>query len=279
MENIAFYKMSGSGNDFIIIDNRKRIVDEAGLMNFVASVCRRKMSVGADGLILIENADAVDFKWRFFNSDGSVAEMCGNGARCAARFAHIKGIAGTEMSFETEAGIIHAKVAKNQVKIKMPDPADLKTDYALELENSTLSVSSVNTGVPHVVVEADNIDDIEVVKLGREIRFHDVFDPAGTNVNFVCLQNDDIVAIRTYERGVEDETLACGTGAIACAIVISYKKKIKSPVKVMTRSGGYLYIYYKVKQGRFYDIFLEGDARIIYKAQLWEDAWKRSERK
>lgn len=279
MENIAFYKMSGSGNDFIIIDNRKRIVDEAGLMNFVASVCRRKMSVGADGLILIESADAVDFKWRFFNSDGSVAEMCGNGARCAARFAYIKGIAGTEMSFETEAGIIHAKVAKDQVKIKMPDPTDLKTDYALELENSTLSVSSVNTGVPHVVVEADNIDDIEVVKLGREIRFHDVFDPAGTNVNFVYLQNDDIVAIRTYERGVEDETLACGTGAIACAIVISYKKKIKSPVKVMTRSGGYLYIYYKVKQGRFYDIFLEGDARIIYKAQLWEDAWKRSEGK
>lgn len=279
MENIDFYKMSGSGNDFIIIDNRKRIVDEAGLMNFVANVCRRKMSVGADGLILIESADAVDFKWRFFNSDGSVAEMCGNGARCAARFAYIKGIAGTEMSFETEAGIIHAKVAKDQVKIKMPDPTDLKTDYALELENSTLSVSSVNTGVPHVVVEVDNIDDIEVVKLGREIRFHDVFDPAGTNVNFVCLQNDDIVAIRTYERGVEDETLACGTGAIACAIVISYKKKIKSPVKVMTRSGGYLYIYYKVKQGRFYDIFLEGDARIIYKAQLWEDAWKRSEGK
>ena len=279
MENIDFYKMSGSGNDFIIIDNRKRIVDEASLINFVASVCRRKMSVGADGLILIESADAVDFKWRFFNSDGSVAEMCGNGARCAARFAYIKGIAGTEMSFETEAGIIHAKVAKDQVKIKMPDPTDLKTDYALELENSTLSVSSVNTGVPHVVVEVDNIDDIEVVKLGREIRFHDVFDPAGTNVNFVCLQNDDIVAIRTYERGVEDETLACGTGAIACAIVISYKKKIKSPVKVMTRSGGYLYIYYKVKQGRFYDIFLEGDARIIYKAQLWEDAWKRSEGK
>ena len=279
MENIDFYKMSGSGNDFIIIDNRKRIVDESDLMNFVANVCRRKMSVGADGLILIENADAVDFKWRFFNSDGSVAEMCGNGARCAARFAYINGIVGAEMSFETKAGIIHAKVARDQVKIKMPDPTDLKTDYALELENSTLSVSSVNTGVPHVVIEADNIDDIEVVKLGREIRFHDVFDPAGTNVNFVCLQNDDIVAIRTYERGVEDETLACGTGAIASAIVISYKKKIKSPVKVMTRSGGYLYIYYKVKQGRFYDIFLEGDARIIYKAQLWEDAWKRSEGK
>ncbi len=279
MEKIDFYKMSGSGNDFIIIDNRNMVVNEAGLTNFVASVCRRKMSVGADGLILIENADAVDFKWRFFNSDGSVAEICGNGTRCAARFAYINGIAGSEMSFETEAGIIHAQVAKDQVKIKMPDPADLETDYTLELENSTLSVSSVNTGVPHVVVEADNIDDIEIVKLGREIRFHDVFDSAGTNVNFVCLQNDDIVAIRTYERGVEDETLACGTGAIACAIVMANKTKIKSPVKVMTRSGGYLYIYYKEKQGRFYDIYLEGDARIIYKAQLWEDAWKRSEGK
>lgn len=274
MGNINFYKMSGSGNDFIIIDNRKVIVDEAGLVNFVASVCRRKMSVGADGLILIENADAVDFKWRFFNSDGSVAEMCGNGARCAARFAYLKGIAGAEMSFETAAGIIHAKVAEDQVKINMPDPADLKTDYPLELEKSTLSVSSVNTGVPHVVVEVDNIDDIQVVALGREIRFHEVFAPAGTNVNFVSLQNDGIVAIRTYERGVEDETLACGTGAIASAIVISYKNKLKSPIKVMTRSGGYLNIYYELKQGRFYDIFLEGDARIIYKAQLWEDAWK-----
>ena len=159
----------------------------------------------------------------------------------------------------------------------MTEASDLSVDYTLELEKGPLSVSSVNTGVPHVVVETNNIDDIEVFKLGREIRFHDVFDPAGTNVNFVCLQNDDIIAIRTYERGVEDETLACGTGAIACAIVISYKKKIKSPVKVMTRSGEYLYIYYKVKQGRFYDIFLEGGACIIYKAQLWEDAWKRSE--
>jgi len=279
MEKIDFYKMSGSGNDFIIIDNRNMVVNEAGLTNFIASVCRRKMSVGADGLILIENADAVDFKWRFFNSDGSVAEMCGNGARCAARFAYLNGIAGSEMSFETKAGIVHAKVAKDRVKIKMPDPADLKTDYTLELENSTLSVSSVNTGVPHVVVEADNIDDIEIVKMGREIRFHDVFAPAGTNVNFVCLQNDDIVAIRTYERGVEDETLACGTGAIACAIVMANKAKIKSPANVMTRSGGCLYIHYKEKQGRFYDILLEGDARIIYKAQLWEDAWKRSEGK
>ncbi|OEU67213.1 MAG: diaminopimelate epimerase [Desulfobacterales bacterium PC51MH44] len=274
MKKIEFYKMSGSGNDFIIIDNRNKVVDEADLPNFIAKVCTRKMSVGADGFILVENADDVDFKWRFFNSDGSVAEMCGNGARCAARFVYLNGIAGPDMSFETEAGIVHAQVADDRVKIKMPDPTDLKTDYTLELEKSSLSISSINTGVPHVMIVADKIDAVEVVKVGREIRFHEAFAPAGTNVNFVCPQKNDSIAIRTYERGVEDETLACGTGAVAAAIVMAYKSKIKSPVNVLTRSGEYLNIYYQEKQGKFYDIYLEGDARIIYRAQLWEDAWK-----
>ena len=274
MKKIDFYKMSGSGNDFIIIDNRNKVIGETDLSNFVAKVCRRKMSVGADGFILVENADATDFKWRFFNSDGSVAEMCGNGARCTARFAYLNKIAGPKMSFETEAGIIHAQVVDERVKIKMPDPVNLKTDYNLELENRSLSISSINTGVPHVVIVKDKIDDIEVVKVGREIRFHDVFAPAGTNVNFVCPQEGDIISIRTYERGVEDETLACGTGAVASAIVMACKTNIKSPVNILTRSGEYLNIYYQEKEGEYCDINLEGDARIIYKAQLWEDSWK-----
>jgi len=274
MKQIDFYKMSGSGNDFIIVDNRKKIVDETDLANFVARVCRRKLSVGADGFILLEDTDAVDFKWQFFNSDGSVAEMCGNGARCAARFAYINQIAGTDMSFETAAGIIHAQVSGDLVKINMPDPADLKTDYGLDLQDSSMSVSSINTGVPHVVITVDNIDDAEVVKLGREIRFHDKFAPAGTNVNFVRLQEDGYVAIRTYERGVEDETLACGTGAIAAAIVTAYQAKIQSPVNVLTRGGETLKVYYQEQDGLFSDIYLEGDARIIYKGRLCEDAWK-----
>ena len=274
MKHIEFFKASGSGNDFIIIDNRDKIINEKNLKNFVANVCRRKMSVGADGLILVERSDLVDFKWRFFNSDGSQPEMCGNGARCAARFAYLNKIAGSKMSFETIAGIVSAEVKNDRVKIKITDPSDLKTDYIINLENGPISLSSVNTGVPHVVIAVLNLDDVEVVRLGREIRFHKRYAPSGTNVNFICKQKEGMVAIRTYERGVEDETLACGTGAVAAAVVTASLSGMKSPIKVRTRSGNSLYVYFKEKEGKYYDTYLEGDARIIYKGELWEDAWK-----
>jgi len=273
MRHIEFYKASGSGNDFIIIDNRDEIINEKNLRDFVANVCRRKISVGADGLILVEHSDLVDFKWRFFNSDGNPAEMCGNGARCVARFAYLNRIAGSKMSFETEAGIVSAEVSNDMVKIKMPDPVDLRIDYSLELKDSPLIISSVNTGVPHVVIIIDSIEDVDVINLGKEIRFHERFAPVGTNVNFICPQQDSVVAIRTYERGVEDETLACGTGAIAGAIVTSFKFGTESPVRVITKSGESLYIYYNENNGKFYDVYLEGDARIIYRGELREDAW------
>jgi len=273
MRHIEFYKASGSGNDFIIIDNRDEIINEKNLRDFVANVCRRKISVGADGLILVEHSDLVDFKWRFFNSDGNPAEMCGNGARCVARFAYLNRIAGSKMSFETEAGIVSAEISNDMVKIKMPDPVDLRIDYSLELKDSPLIISSVNTGVPHVVIIIDSIEDVDVINLGKEIRFHERFAPVGTNVNFICPQQDGVIAIRTYERGVEDETLACGTGAIAGAIVTSFKFGTESPVRVITKSGESLYIYYNENNGKFYDVYLEGDARIIYRGELREDAW------
>jgi len=273
MPHITFYKFSGTGNDFIIIDNRKRIVEEKGLPDFVAKVCRRKMSVGADGLILIENSDIADFRWRFFNSDGSTAEMCGNGARCAARFAYMNGIAGTEMSFETLAGIISARIIADQVKIKMTDPGDIR-DYSIETENGSLSVSSINTGVPHAVIVTEDIESAQVLRQGREIRFHKAFAPAGTNVNFVSRQSEGSIANRTYERGVEDETLACGTGCVAAAIVTAYKTGTLSPIRVLTGSGGYLTVHYEQEKGRFFNVYLEGDARIIYKGELYEDAWQ-----
>lgn len=266
--------MSGSGNDFIIIDNRNNIVDENDLSNFIVNVCRRKMSVGADGVILVENTDNADFKWRFFNSDGSVAEMCGNGARCVARFAYLNNISGSNMSFETLAGLVNAEVIEERVKVKMTDPFDLETDITIELKNGLTSIYSINTGVPHVVMVKNSIDDIDIVKIGREIRYHDRFSPAGTNVNFVCRVKDNTIAIRTYERGVEDETLACGTGAAASAIVMAHKMKLDAPLSVLTRSGEYLNIFFKEQEGQYYDIYLEGDARIIYKGQLLEDAWK-----
>ncbi|MFO7667538.1 MAG: diaminopimelate epimerase [Desulfobacterales bacterium] len=274
MKKLTFFKMSGSGNDFILIDNRNNVVDENNLTSFIRNVCRRKMSAGADGLILIENSDSADFKWRYYNSDGGRAEMCGNGARCAARFAYLNKIAGSEMSFVTDAGIVRARVRGARVKVKMVDPSDFKQDYSIELKDGPLTLSSVNTGVPHVVITMDSIDDVDVVGTGREIRLHKKFAPAGTNVNFITRVKNGTFSIRTYERGVEDETLACGTGSIASALVTAFKEKVDSPLNVVTRSGGVLTIYYNEDNGRFYDIYLEGDARVIYKGRLWEDAWQ-----
>ncbi len=274
MEPISFYKMSGSGNDFIIVDNRNKVVEETDLPVFISRICRRKISVGADGFILIESSDKADFKWRFYNSDGSKAEMCGNGARCAARFAFVNGIAGDNLSFETEAGVVRGQVKEDRAKVKMPDPADLRLDYTIELENGPVTVCSVNTGVPHVVISQETIEDVNVFELGREIRFHDAFTPAGTNVNFISQRKQGQLAIRTYERGVEDETLACGTGSIAAALVTACKANWKSPISLLTRSGETLIIYFNKDDRVFNDIYLEGDARIIYSAQLREDAWK-----
>lgn len=273
MNPITFSKMSGSGNDFIVIDNRSCSIDDINLSQFITSVCRRKMSVGADGLILIEPSDKADFRWRFYNSDGSRAEMCGNGARCAARFAYVNGITGENMTFETDAGIISGQVNADRAKVKMPDPTDLRLDYSIELAMGALPVSSINTGVPHVVIMQDGIEEIDVFGLGREIRNHEAFAPAGTNVNFICQQGSGCLAIRTYERGVEDETLACGTGSIASALVASVKLNWTSPIHLVTRSQESLTIHFAEDNGNFSNVYLEGDARIIYTAQLGEEAW------
>lgn len=274
MESIPFYKMSGSGNDFIIIDNREAVVPEAQLTRLVIGACRRKMSVGADGLIFIERSDNLDFKWRFFNADGSLPDMCGNGARCAARFAFMHGIADRQMAFETLAGTIEASVDDDSVKIRMTEPRDLKTGTILELEGTPTAVGSINTGVPHVVMVVDDIEAVAVVKTGRLIRYHPNFAPDGTNVNFVAVDNSGTILIRTYERGVEDETLACGTGNVAAALILAHERGLSSPVVLTTRSGGKLTVHFDEQAGRFQDVFLEGDARVIYRGDLWEEAWR-----
>jgi len=272
LNNSLFYKMSGSGNDFIIIDNRDQMIKAKGLPDFVKKICRRRISVGADGLILLEKSDKVDFKWRFFNSDGSQAEMCGNGARCAARFAFLHRIAGKNMSFETAAGIISAQIQGDLVKIKLTDPTDYRADYQIKLANGLQNISSINTGVPHVVIFCENLEKIEVNKLGKEIRYHKIFQPEGTNINFICRLSDKTFAMRTYERGVEGETLACGTGAVACAIDMAKKFSLKAPIQIITQSTSELIIYFNERKGSFKEIYLKGDARVIYKAKLGDDA-------
>jgi diaminopimelate epimerase len=271
---IEFFKMSGSGNDFILIDNREYSLPAADVTGFVKRICEPKVSVGADGLILIEHSDRVDFRWRFFNADGSEVDMCGNGGRCAARFACLKGIAGTSMSFETGAGIIDAEVRGDTVKLRLTDPHSLIIDETIDLEGKPLSVSSINTGVPHVVHYAGNLDVFDVFNTGRLIRYHRHYQPAGTNANFVNVTDRHALRIRTYERGVEDETLACGTGSVAAALISSRKGCVDSPVTVTVKSGETLTIYFDKTQTGFEKVYLEGKASVVYEGRLWEEAYK-----
>ena len=274
MDNIDFYKMSGSGNDFIIIDNREGILKDVDLSEFITNVCRRRLSAGADGMILIENSKEMDFQWRFFNSDGSRAEMCGNGARCAARFAFLNGIAGPEMVFGTDAGPIQATVKAEKVKVRMTDPFEYKRLLVLAVNGRKIKMSSINTGVPHAVIRVDDIDAVDVVGIGQRVRRHAEFAPAGTNVNFICPQSDGRIAIRTYERGVEGETLACGTGAVAGALVHAMHTGADAPLDMITRSGSCLTIYFKPGGAVCNDVYMEGDARVVYTAGLTPDAWQ-----
>jgi len=270
---IPFMKMSGSGNDFILIDHREPILGEEEMKAFARKVCQRRVSVGADGLILIERSEKADFKWRFFNADGSEAEMCGNGGRCAARFAWLKGIAGSSLTFETIAGILSAQVEGKRVKLEMTRPYGLKIDETILIEGKKQTLSSINTGVPHAVIFLEDLKGVDVVKAGRAIRYHSNFAPSGTNANFVRVENPSRLSVRTYERGVEDETLACGTGVVASALVSAYKGLVKSPVSVKTSGGEILTVYFEIEAREVKRVFFEGDVHIIYEAEMWEEAY------
>ena len=260
--------MSASGNDFIVIDNRMGKVNErfSDLQEFVKKICRVHHSVGADGVILIEKSDQYDFRWRFFNADGSEAEMCGNGGRCAARFAFVNGIAKQKMAFETIAGVIRAEIHGAKVKLQLTKPFDMKLDYAVGLDDKELFMNSVNTGVPHAVLLVTDIDYVPVEELGRMIRYHKAFGEKGTNVDFVEVTDKKNVKVRTYERGVEGETFACGTGAVASAVILNEKGLVKSPVNIHTKGGEILKIYIDE------DVYLEGDAKIIFVGNLHEES-------
>jgi diaminopimelate epimerase len=271
---IPFMKMSGSGNDFILIDHRKPFLNEDEMKDFARKVCQRRVSIGADGLILIENSKKADVKWRFFNADGSEAEMCGNAGRCLGRFAYLKGITGPSLTFETLAGILSAQVDGKRVKLEMTKPHGLKLDETIPIEGKEQTLSSINTGVPHAVIFLDDIDGADVFRIGRAIRHHPHFAPAGTNANFVRVENPSRLSVRTYERGVEDETLACGTGAVAAALVAAFKGLVRSPVSIKTRGGEVLTVYFEMEGGEVKNLFFEGDVHIIYEAEMWEEAYQ-----
>jgi diaminopimelate epimerase len=271
---IEFYKMSGSGNDFIIIDNRDLSLNVGDLPAFARKVCARKISVGADGLLLIEPSKTVNFKWQFYNSDGSDAEMCGNAARCVARYAYLKGIAPKKMSFETIAGIISAEVNDDVVKVRLTDPSPLRIAQTIMLNDRECILDCIDTGVPHAVAFVDSVETCAVVGTGRQIRNHEHFAPRGANADFAEVLNRHKMKVRTYERGVEDETLACGTGVVASVLAAAWRGLVETPVDVTVHSSETLRIYFTRQDDRFCEIYLEGKVKIIYHGFLFEEAYK-----
>jgi diaminopimelate epimerase len=284
LAGVFFTKMTGTGNDFILFDNRQAQIPAALRPPLAKALCCRRRSVGADGLIILNPSDRVDpekgpvdFYWDFFNADGSSAEMCGNGGRCAARFAFDQGLAGQKMLFDTLAGPIRAWVGQEEdgclVKLEMVPPKGPYEDLLLEVERKSYTLDGVNTGVPHAVLLSDDLENAPVGELGRAIRFHPHFAPAGTNVNFAAVKDNEVY-VRTYERGVEDETLACGTGATAAALVAGRRAGLAPPVSVKVRSGETLKVYFNPFKEDFGEVFLEGAASYVYSATLHAEAFK-----
>ena len=271
---IAFDKMNGTGNDFVIIDNRQQSIPVDEQPELARKICRRMFSVGADGLIFIENSTKADFRWNFYNSDGSVAEMCGNGSRCAARFAYRHKIAGKKVKFETLAGIIEAEIGEEEetVRVKMTRTRDFRLDLSLSLGDEERPVAYVDTGVPHAVIFVGD-EDVPVKTWGRKVRFHELFAPRGANANFVTLLPDGRLKVRTYERGVEAETMACGTGAVAAALFAGIQKGMESPVEVVTSGGGVLTILFDLFDGPVAEnVYLQGPTRLICTGNLTAEA-------
>jgi diaminopimelate epimerase len=268
MDKVPFFKMSGAGNDFVVLDNRKAPI-KGDLNHFAAAVADRKRGVGADGVLLVELSPRKDFRMRYFNADGSEADMCGNGGRCIARFASLVGAAGTTMQFENLAGDFQATVLDDgQVDLQMTLPHSMKLDMALPVDGKSLAGHFLNTGVPHVVVPVADIETVDVFELGRKLRYHEAFAPKGTNANFVQVTGPNSISVRTYERGVEDETLACGTGSVAAAILMARKGLVSSPVAVKTRGGDTLEISFKLDGDNASDVYLKGQAEVTFEGQL-----------
>lgn len=274
MKTIIFTKAVASGNDFIIIDVRSRAA-RFNCKEAAQKLCHRTMGIGADGLLVLEKSNKADVRMRIFNADGSEAEMCGNGARCVAYFVAQEKKQKRTIHIGTKAGIIKAHVRNDTVKINMTQPRRVTLNVAVAIRRHTLQVNVINTGVPHVVILCEDVGTINVARLGSLLRYHRRFQPAGTNVNFVEPKRLDAIKVRTYERGVERETLACGTGSVASAIVYALKLKNTGLVKkddfsvlVETASGEQLKVDFDIAKNTIRNVFLEGAVKIIFRGQV-----------
>jgi len=264
---LRFTKMNGAGNDFVMIDNRGgdvRLQPEQ-----IVRICDRHRGVGADGILLLEKgSNGADFRMRYYNRDGGEAEMCGNGARCFARFAKKVAGAPEKISFQTPAGLIGARLHGDLVTLNMSDPTDLQLNLRLQIDGEDAVVHYINSGVPHVVVPVARLDVVHVFTQGAAIRRHKKFSPQGANVNFIEKRSPRAIAVRTYERGVEDETLACGTGVVASALIFAVTEEVDGPISVTVRSGSELSVGFKRAGDQFTNVTLTGPAEFAFEGTI-----------
>ncbi len=270
MKNLTFTKMVGAGNDFIVVEDLHKLDPK----KLALKMCDRTDGIGADGLLILGKSPKADYRMRIINSDGSEAEMCGNGARCLAVYiAKEKKPGKKTFSLDTLAGIVLGE-AKNEIAtVRLSDPKGYEPNISILVHDQKLDVSYIDTGVPHTIVFVDELEKIDVETIGRTIRFHERFAPRGTNVNFVEQINNNLVAVRTYERGVEDETKACGTGSVAAGIVGFLKANPgvqtikKAKMNVRTKSGEVLEVSFQLLEGRIMNVWLKGSGKFIARGE------------
>ncbi len=264
---IKFWKMHGAGNDFILVDDRPLKFPAADHRR-ISQICSRHDGVGAEGLILLQSSDDASFAMRFFNPDGYEADMCGNGLRCAARLANDLGIAGGEMTVKTRAGILKASIMKNGVRVAMPLASGIRLNFQVQAAGQAVLCNYINTGVPHVVIATDDLEKVDLRQMGPLLRRHEEFAPQGANVDYMQVTGKHSLNVRTYERGVEAETPACGTGITACAIVAVLNNQLAQPAQVTCRHGDTLEVDFKRNGDSVENITLLGPAAHVFQGEI-----------
>lgn len=282
MEKYFFTKLSGAGNDFILFD--KKINPHLELnKEIIEKICQRNTGIGADGVLLISESSNSDFKLNYYNSDGTSGSLCANGSRCAIYYANISGwVSKTNVKFEFNDEFYSGEIIDEElIKFNLRSPNKMKFNFKIKVFEQLINSSFVDTGSPHVVIfindvlkDAKNlssfftdINEFPVYELGKKIRYHKDFMPQGVNVNFLQIEND-LIKIRSYERGVENETLSCGTGTVASAIVVNKIYKKNAPLKFLAKSGDYLIVDFAVENGEYKNVSLTGPAKIIFKGEI-----------
>ena len=264
MKTISFIKVVGSGNDFILVDARtKRFPEKAP--TFARTWCDRKRGIGADGLLVISSSRRGDVRMRVFNPDGSEASMCGNGLRCVTWYLHTQDHRRNNWKVETGAGVIPTEVVESErIRAFVSVPRNLRLGLSILHQGTRYQLHGVHTGVPHAILFVPKLDQMDLNSFGSTVRFHRLFQPQGTNVNLVRIDSPHLISIRTYERGVEAETLACGTGAVASAVIGTALGRLKPPVQVITAGRERLKVGFRQTRKPWEDLYLEGPARILF---------------